>query len=218
MEIENLGGALIEMLLNEGLIKDVWDIYSLKKEQLAALERMGDRSAQIVIEGIEKSKNNSLERLIAGLGIRHLGINGAKILAKHFKNLDAVAKAEKKELENINGIGEIIAESVYDFFHSSLGEEWVEKIKEIGINTEYKGVSGTLFAGQTVVLTGTLPTMDREEAKAILEANGAKVTSSVSKKTSWVLAGENAGSKLETAKELGIPIYGEEWFKCQLQN
>jgi len=213
MEIENLGEALLEVLLNEGLIKDVWDIYYLKKEQLSALDKMGERSAQVVLEGIEKSKSNSLERLIAGFGIRHLGVNGAKILAKHFKNLDAVAKAEKKELENINGIGEIIAESVYDFFHSNLCEEWVKKIKEIGINTEYKGVSGTLFAGQTVVLTGTLPTLDREEAKAILEANGAKVTSSVSKKTSWVLAGENAGSKLENAKELKIPIYGEEWFK-----
>ena len=218
MEIENLGEALLEVLLNEGLIKDVWDIYYLKKEQLSALDKMGDRSAQVVLEGIEKSKSNSLERLIAGFGIRHLGVNGAKILAKHFKNLDAVAKAEKKELENINGIGEIIAESVYDFFHSNLGEEWVKKIKEIGINTEYKGVSGTLFAGQTVVLTGTLPTLDREEAKAILEANGAKVTSSVSKKTSWVLAGENAGSKLENAKELKIPIYDEEWFKEKISN
>jgi len=218
MEIENLGEALLEVLLNKELIKDVWDIYYLKKEQLSALDKMGERSAQVVLEGIEKSKSNSLERLIAGFGIRHLGVNGAKILAKHFKNLDAVAKAEKKELENINGIGEIIAESVYDFFHSSLGEEWVKKIKEIGINTEYKGVSGTLFAGQTVVLTGTLPTLDREEAKAILEANGAKVTSSVSKKTSWVLAGENAGSKLENAKELKIPIYDEKWFKEKIAN
>ncbi|MDR2595177.1 MAG: NAD-dependent DNA ligase LigA [Fibromonadaceae bacterium] len=218
MEIENLGEALLEVLLDNGIIKDVWDIYYLKKEQLSALDKMGDRSAQIVLEGIEKSKSNSLERLIAGFGIRHLGVNGAKILAKHFKNLDAVAKAEKKELENINGIGEIIAESVYDFFHSNLGEEWVKKIKEIGINTEYKGVSGTLFAGQTVVLTGTLPTLDREEAKAILEANGAKVTSSVSKKTSWVLAGENAGSKLENAKSLGIPVYGEEWFREKITN
>jgi len=218
MEIENLGEALLEVLLDKGIIKDVWDIYYLKKEQLSALDKMGDRSAQVVLEGIEKSKSNSLERLIAGFGIRHLGVNGAKILAKHFKNLDAVAKAEKKELENINGIGEIIAESVYDFFHSNLGEEWVKKIKEIGINTEYKGVSGTLFAGQTVVLTGTLPTLDREEAKAILEANGAKVTSSVSKKTSWVLAGENAGSKLENAKELKIPIYDEEWFKEKISN
>jgi len=218
MEIENLGEALLEVLLDKGIIKDVWDIYYLKKEQLSALDKMGDRSAQVVLEGIEKSKSNSLERLIAGFGIRHLGVNGAKILAKHFKNLDAVAKAEKKELENINGIGEIIAESVHNFFHSSLGEEWVKKIKEIGINMEYKGVSGTLFAGQTVVLTGTLPTLDREEAKAILEANGAKVTSSVSKKTSWVLAGENAGSKLENAKELKIPIYGEEWFKEKISN
>jgi len=215
MEIENLGEALLEVLLNKGIIKEVWDIYYLKKEQLAALDKMGERSAQIVLEGIEKSKSNSLERLLAGFGIRHLGVNGAKILAKHFKNLDGVAKAEKKELENINGIGEIIAESVCNFFHSNLGEEWVKKIKEIGINTEYKGMSGTLFAGQTVVLTGTLPTLDREEAKAILEANGAKVTSSVSKKTSWVLAGENAGSKLETARELGIPVYGEEWFRAR---
>jgi DNA ligase (NAD+) len=216
MEIENLGQALIETLLSKGMVKEVWDIYKLKKEDLAALDGMAEKSAQIVMDGIEKSKGNSLERLLAALGIRHVGINGAKILARHFKNLDAVAKAEKKELENINGIGEIIAESIYKFFHSPLGENWVEKIKEIGINTEYKGSSGTLFAGQTVVLTGTLPTLDREEAKAFLEANGAKVSSSVSKKTSWVLAGENAGSKLEKARELGIPVYGEEWLKEQI--
>jgi DNA ligase (NAD+) len=216
MEIENLGSALIEMLLNNGMLKEVWDIYRLKKNELAALEGMGERSAQIVMEGIEKSKGNGLERLLAALGIRHVGVNGAKILAKHFKNLDAVAKAEKKELENINGIGEVIAESIYDFFHSPLGKDWLEKIKEIGINTEYKGQSGTLFAGLTVVLTGTLPTLDREETKAILETNGAKVSGSVSKKTSWVLAGENAGSKLEKAHELGIPVYGEEEFRRML--
>ena len=217
MEIENLGKALIEMLLSKGMVKKVWDIYKLKKEDLAALDGMAEKSAQTVMDGIEKSKGNSLERLLAALGIRYVGANGAKILAKHFKTLDAVAKAEKKELENINGIGERIAESIYRFFHSPLGEDWLEKIKEIGINTEYKGTSGTIFAGQTVVLTGTLA-MDREEARAVLEANGAKVSSSVSKKTSWVLAGENAGSKLEKAKELGIPIYGEEWLRGQIIN
>jgi len=216
MEIENMGAALIKMLLSQGMVKEVWDIYSLKKEELAALEGMGDKSALIVTDGIEKSKGNSLERLLAALGIRYVGANGAKILARHFKNLDAVANAEKKELENINGIGETIAESIYEFFHSQLGEDWLKKIKEIGINTEYKGTSGTLFAGQTVVLTGTLPSMDREEAKTILETNGAKVSSAVSKKTSWILAGENAGSKLEKAKELGVPIYGEEWFRGML--
>jgi DNA ligase (NAD+) len=213
MEIRNLGEALIETLLDNGLVKEVWDIYKLKKEELAALDGMADKSAQIVINGIEASKSNNLDRLLAAFGIRYVGVNGAKILAKHFKNLDAVAKAEKKELTNINGIGEIIAESVYKFFHSPMGEDWLRKIKEIGINTEYKGSSGTLFTGQTVVLTGTLPTLDREETKAILEENGAKVSSSVSKKTSWVLAGDNAGSKLEKAKEFGIPIYSEEWLK-----
>ena len=216
MEIENMGEAIIRMLLDKGLIKEVWDIYNLKKEALAALDGMAEKSAQIVIDGIEKSKGNSLERLIAALGIRHVGINGAKILAKHFKTLDGVAKAEQKELENINGIGEIIAESIYKFFHSPLGENWLKRIKEIGINTEYKGTSGTLFAGQTVVLTGTLPTLDREDAKNILESNGAKVSSSVSKKTSWILAGENAGSKLEKARELKIPIYDEAWFSSKI--
>jgi DNA ligase (NAD+) len=216
MEIENLGEALLELLLDKGIIKEVWDIYSLKKEDMSVLNGMGDRSAQIVIDSVEKSKGNSLERLLAGFGIRHVGINGAKILAKHFKNLDAVAAAEKKELENINGIGEIIAESIYKFFRSPISESWLKKITEIGINTEYKGSSGTLFAGQTVVLTGTLPTMDRETATSILEANGAKVGNSVSKKTSWVLAGENAGSKLEKAQALGVPIYDEEWFRRQI--
>ena len=218
MEIENMGTALVKMLLSEGMIKEVWDIYNLKKEELAALEGMGDKSAQIVIDGIEKSKGNSLERLLAALGIRHVGVNGAKILARHFKNLDAVANAKKEELENINGIGETIAESIYGFFHSQLGEDWLKKIRETGINTEYKGTSGILFAGQTVVLTGALPTLDREEAKAILEANGAKVSSAVSKKTSWILAGENAGSKLEKAKKLEIPVHDEEWFREQVES
>ena len=216
MEIENLGSALIEMLLNNGLIKEVWDIYKLKKEDLANLDGMGERSAQIVMEGIEKSKGNSLEKLIAALGIRHVGVNGAKILAKYFKTLDALAQAEEKELLNINGIGEITAQSIYKFFHSRMGEDWLKKIREIGINTEYKGSSGTLFAGQTVVLTGTL-SLGREEAKDILETNGAKVSSSVSKKTTWVLAGENAGSKLEKARELGVPVHDEEWFKKCLE-
>ncbi|MCL2101171.1 MAG: NAD-dependent DNA ligase LigA [Fibromonadales bacterium] len=218
MEIDNLGQALIEMLLSKGLIKEVWDIYKLKKEELAALEGMGEKSAQTVIDGIEKSKGNSLERLIAALGIRHVGVNGAKILAKYFKTLDALAQATEEELIDINGIGEVIAKSIYNFFRTPLGEDWLKKIKEAGINTEYKGTSGTLFIGQTVVLTGTLPTLGREEAKEILEANGAKVSSSVSKKTSWVLAGENAGSKLEKARELGIPVYGEEWLSAALSH
>ncbi len=217
MEIENLGEAVLATFLEKGMIREVWDIYKLKKDDIAALEGMGQKSAQNIIESIEKSKNNSLERLIAALGMRHVGVNGAKILAKHFKNLDAIQKAEVEELKNINGIGEIIAESIYSFFHSPLGEDCVKKIKEIGINTEYTGTSGILFAGQTVVLTGTLPTMDREEAKSILEANGAKVSGSVSKKTSWILAGENAGSKLEKALKLGIPVYDEDWFRGQLK-
>jgi len=216
MEIENLGSALIETLLNNGLIKEVWDIYKLKKEELANLDGMGDRSAQIVIEGIEKSKSNSLERLIAALGIRHVGINGAKILAKYFKTLDTLAEAEQDALLNINGIGDVTAQRIYDFFHSSVGEDWLKKIKEIGINTEYKGTSGTLFVGQTVVLTGTL-SLEREEVKAILEANGAKVSGSLSKKTTWVLAGENAGNKLKKAHELGVPVHDEEWFKKCLE-
>lgn len=213
MEIENLGKALIETLLDKGLIKEVWDIYNLKKEDLSVLEGMGEKSAQSVIDGIEKSKSNSLERLVAACGIRYVGVNGAKILAKYFKTLDALSKAELEELININGVGEIIAQSIYDFFHSPLGEYWLKKVEELGLNTEYKGSSGTLFVGQTVVLTGTLPTLGREDVKAILEANGAKVSGSVSKKTSWVLAGENAGSKLDKAKDLGIPIHGEEWLK-----
>ena len=217
MEIENLGEAVLATFLEKGMIREVWDIYKLKKDDIAALEGMGKKSAQNIIESIEKSKNNSLERLIAALGMRHVGVNGAKILAKHFKNLDAIQKAEVEELKNINGIGEIIAESIYSFFHSPLGEDCVKKIKEIGINTEYTGTSGILFAGQTVVLTGTLPTMDREEAKSILEANGAKVSGSVSKKTSWILAGENAGSKLEKALKLEIPVYDEEWFRGQMK-
>jgi len=218
MEIDNLGSALIELLLSKGLLKDVWDIYKLKKEDLAVLDGMGEKSAQVVMDGIEKSKNNSLERLVASLGIRHVGVNGAKILARHFKTLGALADASEEELIYINGIGETIAHSIYEFFRSNTGKDWLEKIKEIGINAEYKGTSGTLFAGQTVVLTGTLPTMDREYAKAILETNGAKVSSTVSKKTSWVLAGENAGSKLEKAKSLSIPVYDEEWFKEKLKD
>ncbi|GHV11999.1 DNA ligase [Fibrobacterales bacterium] len=212
MEIENFGESLIEALLEKNLVSDVWDIYGLKKSDLLELDGYAEKSAQIVIDGIEASKERGLDRLIAALGIRHIGVNGAKILAKHFKNLANLEVAEKTELENINGIGEIIAESVYKFFCSDLWAKWKIKIKNCGINTEYSGTSGTLFAGQTVVLTGTLPTLDREQAKQILEANGAKVSGSVSKKTTWILAGENAGSKLEKARELGIPVRDEGWF------
>ncbi len=218
MNIENLGPSLIAELLEAHKIENLSDIYRLKKEDLESLDRVGEKSATNVLSAIEKSKSRSLENFLFAIGIRFVGRTKARILARHFKTLERLESATLEELTVIPDIGERIAQSVYDFFRNETFREEVKRLVEAGLPTEFKGEVKDHFLGQTVVLTGTLPTLDRSSAQKLIEENGGKVSSSVSKKTSWVLAGEAAGSKLEKAKKLGIAIHDEAWFLGELSN
>lgn len=216
MNIENLGPSLIASLLETGKIKRIPDLYRLTMEDLLSQERMAQKSAKNVFDAIEASKERSLEHLLHGLGIRFVGRTSARNLAKHFRTLEKIRTATIEELQNVTDVGERIGKSVYDFFHTEMYTNEVDELIELGLPTEFKGVVKTLFAGQTAVITGTLPNMDRDEARKIIEENGGKVSGSVSKKTSWVLAGEAAGSKLTKANELGIPVHDEAWLLAQV--
>ncbi len=210
MDIEGMGPAVVNRLLDNNLISSAADIYNLEAEELAPLEKMGDKSAKKLIDAIEKSKQNDLSRLIFALGIRNVGARNAKILAMHFETLDALMAATEDELSALNDIGEIIAKSIVQFFGQPQNREMVEKLRSAGVNFNCleKAQSG-VFDGKTFVLTGTLPTLTRGEATKIIEANGGKTSSSVSKKTDFVLAGEEAGSKLDKAIALGIKVIDE---------
>ena len=218
MNIENLGPALIASLIATGKIKRIPDLYRLTIEDLESQERMAKKSAKNVYDAIQKSKEKSLENLLHGLGIRFVGRTSARNLAKHFRTLEAIRTATVEDLQNVNDVGERIGKSVYDFFHTERYTNEVDELIELGCPTEFKGVVKTLFQGQTAVITGTLPNMEREEARKLIEENGGKVSGSVSKKTSWVLAGEAAGSKLTKANELGIPVHDEAWLLEQIAN
>lgn len=220
MNIEGLGEKIIEQLFDAGLIKSIADLYRLKKEDLLPLERMGEKSVQNLLTAIEASKQNSLEKLIFGLGIRHIGEKAASLLAKNFKTMDALKNATFDELVAIDEIGEKMAESVVKFFKEEKVVQLIEELERLGINMTYlkdepEGQSiaaQAVFANKTVVLTGKLEHFTRNEAKAIIEANGGKVTGSVSKNTDLVIAGEKAGSKLKQAEKLNIPVWDEEKF------
>ena len=216
MNIENLGPALIASLIATGKIKRIPDLYRLTIEDLESQERMAKKSAKNVYDAIQKSKERSLENLLHGLGIRFVGRTSARNLAKHFRTLEKIRTSTVEDLQNVNDVGERIGKSVYDFFHTPLYTNEIDELIELGCPTEFKGVVKTLFQGQTAVITGTLPSMEREEARKLIEENGGKVSGSVSKKTSWVLAGEAAGSKLTKANELGIPVHDEAWLLEQI--
>ena len=218
MNIENLGPALIASLLATGKIKRIPDLYRLTLEDLESQERMAKKSAKNVFDAIEASKQKSLENLLHGLGIRFVGRTSARNIAKHFRTLEKIRTATVEELQNVTDVGERIGKSVYEFFHTPLYTQEIEELIALGLPTEFKGVVKTLFQGQTAVITGTLPNMDRDEARKLIEENGGKVSGSVSKKTSWVLAGEAAGSKLTKANELGIPVHDEAWLVAQIAN
>ncbi|SHM76171.1 DNA ligase (NAD+) [Fibrobacter sp. UWR3] len=216
MNIENLGPALIASLIATGKIKRIPDLYRLTIEDLESQERMAKKSAKNVYDAIAASKERSLENLLHGLGIRFVGRTSARNLAKHFRTLEKIRTATVEDLQNVTDVGERIGKSVYDFFHTPLYTNEIDELVALGCPTEFKGVVKTLFQGQTAVITGTLPSMDRDEARKLIEENGGKVSSSVSKKTSWVLAGEAAGSKLTKANELGIPVHDEAWLLAQI--
>ncbi|MEK6448519.1 NAD-dependent DNA ligase LigA [Priestia aryabhattai] len=216
MNIDGLGEKVISQLFREQLIKDVADIYTLTKQQLIELERMGEKSADNLIAAIEASKENSLERLLFGLGIRHVGAKAAKTLAQHFETIDKLTKATYDELVAINEIGAKMADAIVAYFTQEEVQELIHELKEYGVNLTYKGPKlvsvenvDSVFADKTVVLTGKLEQLSRNEAKAQIEALGGKVTGSVSKKTDLVVAGEEAGSKLIKANELEIEVWDE---------
>ncbi|MBC8105067.1 MAG: NAD-dependent DNA ligase LigA [Anaerolineae bacterium] len=216
MDVGRLGEALIDQLVDAGIFKTFADIYRLTKEQLIGLERMADKSAQNVIDSIQASRDRGLDRLLAGLGIRHVGNRVAYVLAAEFGSLDAIAAATCEELNKVNEIGDVIADSVHDFFHNAAGRETIKQLKLVGIDPKFakpQAVRGTLpLEGKTVVVTGTMEKLDRKEIEDLIVQMGGKASGSVSKKTSFVVAGESAGSKLEKAKELGVEVISEVEF------
>ncbi len=222
MDIANLGEAVVAQLVDAGLIHDCADLYMLKKSALVELERMGDKSAQNLLDAIEDSKSRSLERLLFGLGIRFVGEESAKDLAAHFKSLEVIQQANEAELLAVDGVGEKMAGSIAAFFRNPDSKRVLAKLVRAGVATRYRedpqaaGIR-QVFAGKTFVLTGTLPTLSREEASKWIEWRGGKVSGSVSKKTDFVLAGEDAGSKLAKARELGVTVIDEETFQRMME-
>lgn len=214
MDIEGLGPAIIETFVNEGMIAKTYDIYNLDFNKILSLEGFKETSANNIINSVNNSKNNDLSKLIFALGIRHIGAKAGKLLADHFKDIDLVMNASVDDILQIDGFGKIMAESVVEFFSSDSTKELIAKLKEAGVNMKSTNVvEDTRFSGMTFVLTGTLPTLKRAEASKIIESFGGKTSSSVSKKTTYVLAGEEAGSKLDKANKLGVQVISEEEFK-----
>lgn len=212
MNIDGLGPAIVSLLLEKNLINSVADLYILKKEQLTELDRFAEKSADNLINAIEQSKNNNLDRLVFALGIRNIGAKAAKLLCARFKDIDSIINASAEEIEQIDGFGEIMAENVEKAFREPHRLEIIERFREYGLNMVYESASDgsdMRFEGKTFVLTGTLPTMKRRDAQELIEKFGGKVSSSVSKKTDYVVAGEDAGSKLKKAQQLGIQILTE---------
>ncbi len=218
MDIEGLGPAVIEQLVDNGLVKSPVDLYKLKAENVAALDRMGEKSASNLIKAIEKSKENELYRLVFALGIRHIGQKAAKLLCDKFLTVDNILSANVQEVSAIDGFGDVMAESVVEYFSLEETKELLSALKKLGVKmpTVQKSDTEGIFTGKTFVLTGTLPTYKRNEAAKIIEENGGKTSSSVSKKTDYVLAGEEAGSKLTKAQSLGITVIDEQQFKDML--
>ena len=214
MDIEGMGPSVIKKLLAEGLIKSSADIYYLTAEELIKLDKLGEKSAENLLDAIEKSKKNDLPKLIYALGIHHIGAGAAKLIAKRAGSIDALFGLTAEELTKINDVGMIMAESVTDFFAQPHTRTLIQKFKDAGVNTDYIGEarSSDALEGMTIVVTGTLPTLGRKDATALIEQNGGKASGSVSKKTTYVLAGEAAGSKLTKANELGIPVIDEAEF------
>lgn len=219
MDIDGLGPAVLEQLVNEGLVKSPADLYRLKVEDISSLERMAEKSANNLISAVEKSKGNELYRLVFALGIRNIGLKAAKLLCENFPTIDDIMNAKAADFETIDGFGEVMALSIENYFSLDSTKELIADLQSLGLKMKSSAPksSGGIFSGKTFVLTGTLPTMKRSEASKIIEENGGKTSSSVSKKTSYVLAGEEAGSKLTKAQSLGITIISEEKFKEMLE-
>ena len=212
MDIEGLGDKLVDQLVDGGIVRSLPDLYRLGLMALAALDRMAEKSAANLLKALEDSKKTTLPRFLFGLGIRHVGESTAKDLARHFGQLDAIMDASVEQLLQVPDVGPVVAGSIQGFFAEPHNREVVAQLRAVGIDWpegEPAAAARLPLAGQTFVLTGTLPTLSRDEAKAMLEAAGAKVAGSVSKKTHCVVAGAEAGSKLDKARELGVPVIDE---------
>jgi DNA ligase (NAD+) len=216
MDIEGGGEVLAALLVKSNLVRDVADLYELKLEAIVALERMGEKSAKNFLDALAASKSRDLWRLLFGLGILHVGAGVAKSLARHFPTLDDIFAANAEQLTEADDIGEVIAQSLVNWHSDARNQKLIERLREAGLNFKSElyqpAAKAGPFAGKTFVLTGTLPTLKREEATAKIEAAGGKVSGSVSKKTDFVLAGEDAGSKLDKAQKLGVKIISEAEF------
>ena len=212
MDIDGLGPAILEQLLQAGMVHSPADLYTLETEALQELDRFGKKSAENLVAAIQRSKENDLYRLVYALGIPHIGAKAAQVLCGAFPSMDKLEEATEEEVAQIEGFGGIMAKEVAAYFQKESTRELIVRLKELGLNMEAQRqeTQGTSLAGSTFVLTGTLPTMSRKEATQLIESHGGKVTSSVSKRTSYVLAGEEAGSKLEKARQLEIPVLTEE--------
>jgi DNA ligase (NAD+) len=211
MNIDGMGEALVNQLTERGLVKNVADIYGITKDELLSLERMGEKSAQNILDEIAQSKKLPLERVIYGLGIRFVGARTAQFLAEHFGSMDGLMNASEEELQSVDEVGPRIAKSIAEFFHEPANRRLIERLREAKLTfSGKKKERGTKLAGKTFVLTGTLANYSRDEAKKLIEDAGGRVSGSVSKKTDFVIAGSDAGSKLDKAKELGIRVIAEK--------
>jgi DNA ligase (NAD+) len=212
MNIDGVGEALVDQLVDRGLVESVADLYSITADKLMSLERMGKKSAGNIVRNIENSKKNPLPRVITALGIRFVGERTAVFLAEAFQELDAIASAGLDILQQAEEVGPRIAESIFQFFREPRNQQLVERLREAGLQFSYNGKRprGGPLRGMTFVLTGTLPNLSREDATRLIEAAGGKVSSAVSRKTSYLVAGEDAGTKLVKAQELGVKVLGED--------
>jgi DNA ligase (NAD+) len=216
MDIEGLGEKLVDQMVDAGVIRTLPDLYRLGLRALVELERMGEKSAQNLLAALEQSKATTLPRFLYGLGIRHVGESTARDLARHFGQLDAIMDASEEQLLEVPDVGPVVAESLHAFFREPHNREVIEQLRACGVHWEEGEPAAQApkpLAGKTVVLTGTLPTLTRDEAKDLLETAGAKVAGSVSKKTDYVIAGAEAGSKLDKARELGVAVLDEQGLK-----
>jgi DNA ligase (NAD+) len=209
MDIRSLGYQRVAQFIEEGLIRDAADIYELNPETVAGLEGLGEKSAALLMEGIEASKSQPLANLLFALGVRHVGAGVARLLARGFGSMDRIANAGREEILGIEGVGEIIADSVAAYFSDEKNRRLIERLRAHGLTFDEELPADGPLSGQTVVVTGTLPGLSRQQATERIEAAGGKVTSGVSRRTSFVVAGEQAGSKLAKAQQLGVAIIDE---------
>jgi DNA ligase (NAD+) len=218
MDIENLGPALIDQLIENGLVGNFADLYKLREDQLAGLERMAEKSAANVINAIDESKTRPLWRLIAALGIRHIGGQSAQILAEHFGSLKVLMASGQEELAEIDQIGPTMAKSIFEYFNDPENRTVIEQLIDSGVKPEQPNIQRSeKLAGKTIVVTGTLENLSRQRAQQAIRQAGGKSSSSVSKKTDFVLAGENPGSKLDKARKLGVEVIDEKRFMKMIE-